>query len=245
MNDDLFLLSLLIGYLLGSINFARIITGKFAPVTNLDAITIEMEDGKNEKLAGFGAATASMVLGPRLGITIALLDMLKVILPMLVLRTMYPVDPYYLINGFGALLGHNWPIYYRFRGGRGMSVMLGSFLVLDWIGTPIAIIVGFILAFVFIGVPMLAYMLWLWLMIPWAIWRLGTPEAIFTIVMNIGFLVGIIPELKTIIRLKRTGRYEAYQEGLYKTSMRLRWMKEMTDRFWIFRRIINRERTEK
>ena len=235
MNDDLLLFSLLIGYLVGSINFARIITGKLAPGTNLDAITIEMEDGENETLAGFGAATASMVLGPRLGITIAILDMLKVILPMLGLRTVYPVDPYYLVAGFGALLGHNWPIYYRFRGGRGMSVMLGSFLVLDWFGTSAAIIVGFVLAFVIIGVPMLAYMLWLWLMIPWAIWRLGTPEVIFTIVMNIGFLVGIIPELKTMIRLKRTGRYEAYQEGLYKTSMRLRWMKEMTDKLWIFR----------
>ncbi|TFG07930.1 glycerol-3-phosphate acyltransferase [Candidatus Thorarchaeota archaeon] len=245
MNDDLILLSLLIGYLAGSINFARIITGKCAPEANLDAITIEMEDGENETLAGFGAATASMVLGPRLGITIAIFDILKVIIPMLALKNIYPADPFYLIAGFGGLLGHNWPIYYRFRGGRGMSVMLGSFLVLDWIGTPVAIFVGFVLAFVILGVPMLAYMLWLWLMIPWAIWRLGTPEVIFTIVMNIGFLVGIIPELKTIIRLKRTKRYELYSEGLYKTSMRLRWMKEMTDRFWIFRHVIERRKKNK
>jgi len=239
-------ISLLIGYLAGSINFARIVTGMVAPKTDLSAVTIKMESGdENEFLGGFGAGAASIVIGPKLGILTAIFDILKVVIPMLSLKYLYPGDPYDLISGFGGLLGHNWPIYYRFKGGRGMSIMLGSFLILDWSGTLLMLLSGSFLGFVMIGFPMLAYILWMWLMIPWTIWRFDTPEVIFVVGMNLVFLIGSIPEMRTMLRLKRAGKYEAYSEGLYKTSIRLRFMKQMTDRLWIFRPLVERRKKKK
>ena len=126
------LISLVIGYLLGSINFARIVTHLNSPDRDLDALATELiEGGEHEFLGGFGAATTGMVFGTKLGIATAFLDMLKVIIPMLLIKQFFPGDPYQLFVGFGGLLGHNWPIYYGFKGGRGMAVILGSFLVLD------------------------------------------------------------------------------------------------------------------
>ena len=241
MDYGLGFISLLIGYLAGSINFARITTRLFAPEVDLDAFTIKMDDGeKNEYLGGFGAGAARMVIGSKMGIVTALLDILKVVVPMLTIKLLYPNSPKYLIAGFGGLLGHVWPIYYRFKGGRGMSIMLGSFLVMDWAGVFWMMFLGFFLGFVFIGFPMLAYILWMWLMIPWAIWRLDTPEVIFAVVINLSFLIASIPEIKTMQRLKREGKYEAYSERVYGSSAPLGFMKKMTDRFWIFRPVFDR-----
>ena len=241
MDYGIGLISLVAGYLAGSINFARIITRWKAPEKNLEAVKIKMEAGEeNEYLGGIGPGAAGLVLGPKMGVAAAILDILKVVIPMLALKIYYLGDPYYLIAGFGGLLGHNWPIYYRFKGGRGVSILLGSFLVLDWVGTFAMLFLGFFLVTVFIGSPILSFVFWIWLMIPWAFWRLDTPQAIFVMVMNVFFLISTIPEMSSMLRLKRTGKYDTYSQSLYNAKSELRWMKEMTDRFWILRPIFNR-----
>ena len=36
------------------------------------------------------------------------------------------------LGGLFAVVGHNWPVYFRFKGGKGMSTSLGYLLVSDW-----------------------------------------------------------------------------------------------------------------
>lgn len=236
-------LALLIGYLAGSISFARIITRIFAPDKDLGELTIDMEDGEGQELVGvFGANATAMILGPKLGLTVAALDMLKVIVPMLVVKVLFPEYPYYLITSIGGLLGHNWPLYYRFRGGRGYAVIFGSFLVVQWYAPLLTTLTGLFLGMVLIGNPMIAYVLWLWLMIPWMIFFGSNWELIYVITIIAIFHIGTFPEMKTMFRLVRQGKYRAYVEAMYDSSPRWRLMKQMADRFWILKPIFNKNK---
>jgi len=70
------------------------------------------------------AVSATMIntqLGPRYGCLTRLLDMAKIGLPTLFLKVEYFNSPYYLIFAAFCTLGHIWPIYYGFRGGRGID----------------------------------------------------------------------------------------------------------------------------
>ena len=69
-----------------------------------------------------------------------------------------------------ATLGHIWPIYYRCKGGRGMSPILGGMVVVDWLGVIITQILGGIsdLAAKNLGLIVGAGLV---LMIPWTWFR--------------------------------------------------------------------------
>ena len=54
-----------------------------------------------------------------------------------------------LIAGFGAILGHNFPFYLKFRGGKGIASTLGIILMLDWQVALIAFAIGFVLVATF------------------------------------------------------------------------------------------------
>lgn len=82
-----------------------------------------------------GATNATRALGPRLGMGVLLLDVGKAALPVVVARQSFalgPDDPIGLAAvGIAAVLGHIFPIYLRFRGGKGVACALGVFLAID------------------------------------------------------------------------------------------------------------------
>jgi glycerol-3-phosphate acyltransferase PlsY len=171
-----------------------------------------------------------MVLGPRLGCTIAVLDMLKVAFPMLAFKLAYPDHPYFLILAVAGLVGHIWPVYHRFRGGRGLSVILGSLAVIDWLGALVVPTVGMVLGMTMVRSLSVAYLGWLWLIIPW-LW-LRTHDFAFVayaIAINFLFLVGTVPEIRTMIMYRREGKLDAYMEGLKESSPRWRGMSRIAD----------------
>jgi glycerol-3-phosphate acyltransferase PlsY len=53
-----------------------------------------------------------MKMGPKVGCTIGLLDILKVTLPVLVFRLLYPDQYYFLIVAIAGMVGHNWPVFH-------------------------------------------------------------------------------------------------------------------------------------
>jgi glycerol-3-phosphate acyltransferase PlsY len=243
MDFGLGFISFLIGYLSGSISFARILTKVLAPEADLGDLTIDMEDGQGQEPVGsYGANATAMILGPKIGLTVTALDMLKVILPMLVVKFLFPEYPYYLITSIGSLLGHNWPIYHKFRGGRGYAVIFGSLLVVQWYAILLTTLGGLFIGMVFFGSPMLCFFLWIWLMIPWMIYFGTSWELIYLIVVVLIFHLGTLPELIATIRLLRSGKYEAYVEALYDSSPPWQMMKKMADRLWILKPIFNRNK---
>ena len=46
-----------------------------------------------------------------------------------------------LYAGLGAVLGHNFPFYFKFKGGKGIATSIGAFLVINWWVSLIAFVV--------------------------------------------------------------------------------------------------------
>jgi glycerol-3-phosphate acyltransferase PlsY len=232
------LLAALVGYLCGSISFARLITRRFAPQADLRRLEVPIVGtGETELVDVVGANAASMVLGPRLGLAVALLDILKVVLPALAFRLNVPDQPYYLIASVAGLVGHNWPLYHRFRGGRGFSAILGGLLVVDWPAVLITPALGMLLGLLVFRNVFVAYICWLWLLVPWFWLRTEDPgHLLYALALNLVFHVATLPEIRTVARLRREGKWDAYVEGMMASSPRWRGMAKISQRLGIRRR---------
>lgn len=82
-----------------------------------------------------GATNAARALGPRLGMIVLLLDVAKAALPVVIAQQPFALGPDDSVGvavvAFAAVLGHIYPIYLGFRGGKGVACALGVFLAID------------------------------------------------------------------------------------------------------------------
>ncbi len=137
----------IISYLIGSVNFSIILSRAIS--------------GKDIRESGSGNAGATNMLrthGKKMGVITLLLDVVKGVVCVLiaVLFEKYLISsaqaqgnyeavsaltaaalPY--IAGVCVILGHNFPLYFKFKGGKGVATSLGVVLVLDW---KVGLIVG-------------------------------------------------------------------------------------------------------
>lgn len=195
------------GYLLGSISFARLIWKLVAPGQPVQGIALDIagceERVESDAISGTAVSTQ---LGTRYGCLTGIGDILKAALPALALRLYYPDAPYFMIAAAMALVGHNWPLYHRFRGGRGMSPMMGGFLVLDWIGTIVTSLVALVLGLGLFKSVLIAYTGGIWLMIPWVWFRTQDPARVLYVVFcDVVFILSMIPDIRGIVDRKRRG----------------------------------------
>ncbi|MEX1368108.1 MAG: glycerol-3-phosphate acyltransferase [Nannocystaceae bacterium] len=82
-----------------------------------------------------GATNATRALGARLGMVVLVLDVLKAALPVVLASQPFALGPDDQVAiaavGFAAVLGHIFPVYLGFRGGKGVACALGVFLAVD------------------------------------------------------------------------------------------------------------------
>ena len=231
MNPWIVVLAAVIGYLLGSISFARIIYRLVAPGEELTGMELDIE-GSDEKVrvSAVSGTAVSVKLGGKWGGITALLDILKALLPTLAFRLLYPGMPYHLVAATTALAGHNWPLYHRFQGGRGLSPLIGGFLGVDWLGTLVTNIVGMTFSLAVLKNVLLSYMLGIWLMIPWLWFRTrDLYHVIYAIVANLLFVVAMIPDFQGIIDRERRGVESDFAATMEMTPMG-RGIQKMVDR---------------
>ncbi|MCI8949994.1 MAG: glycerol-3-phosphate 1-O-acyltransferase PlsY [Lachnospiraceae bacterium] len=87
-----------------------------------------------------GTTNALRVLGKKAGLIVFIGDVLKALIPCLLTRLFLGNRPEYegvaylyaLYMGFGVILGHNFPFYMNFKGGKGIAAMAGLIASLDW-----------------------------------------------------------------------------------------------------------------
>lgn len=207
MNLWIVVLAAVVGYLLGSISFARIIYRLVAPGEELTGMELDIE-GSDEQIhvSAVSGTAVSTKLGGKWGGVTALLDILKALFPTLVFRLVYPGMPYHLVAATMALIGHNWPLYYRFKGGRGLSPLIGGFLAVDWLGTLVTNVLGMAFSLIVLKNVVLSYMLGIWLMIPWLWFRTkDVYTVIYAVAVNVLFVLAMIPEFRGMIDRKRRG----------------------------------------
>ncbi len=195
----------LIAYLLGSISFARMVGNKVVPDADLSATDLELPGGATIEYGGVSATSIGARTGPRWGIVVGVGDMAKAFIPTLAARLIWPDDSYHLIVAVFVMVGHNYPIFYKFKGGRGQSPLYGGLLAVDWLALPVTTVLG-VLAGLFVMRDMLiAYSLGQWLLIPWFAFLAGPPEVAYAVAINLLFTIAMIPELRSYLKMRRAG----------------------------------------
>ena len=110
-----------IAYLLGSISFGMIVA-KLAGGPNLREV-----GSKNT-----GATNVLRVMGVKIGFTVFVLDILKALIACIIGRVWMGLNGA-MVAGLAVVLGHNWPCFFQFKGGKGvastLAVMLMTFTV--------------------------------------------------------------------------------------------------------------------
>lgn len=148
-------------YLIGSIPFGIILAKLFGGV-----------DVRKAGSGNIGATNVARVAGPLPGILTLVLDGLKGVAAVwLAARFSNDSAMWMTIAGLSALLGHCFPVWLRFRGGKGVATAAGMFLALCWpaaLGAiGVFILVVLFSRFVSLGsvaaaaaMPLLVYLLW-------------------------------------------------------------------------------------
>ena len=112
---------IILSYLIGAIPFG-VIVGKLT--SGIDV--------RNHGSGSMGMTNVLRTVGARAGILVFLADMAKgavaVALAGLIIGPGYGM----VAGGVAAVIGHNWPVYVGFRGGRGVTTGFGALLVLSW-----------------------------------------------------------------------------------------------------------------
>jgi glycerol-3-phosphate acyltransferase PlsY len=126
-----FIFVAIMGYLVGAIPFALIIAKRMAGV-----------DISKRGSGNIGGTNVLRTVGYKAGAVAVILDLAKAIVPVTLARfiigdSLLPVAAFTLdwrwaqvITAFMVMLGHNWSIYIKFRGGKGAAVYYGSWFAI-------------------------------------------------------------------------------------------------------------------
>lgn len=139
-------LAIFLAYLAGSIPFGLLL-GKLAGV-----------DVRDSGSRNIGATNVTRLAGKKFGVFTLILDAAKGLLPMLVASGAGVAANTVLLCGAAAFVGHCYPVYLRFRGGKGVATALGVFLFLDLIAVAGGVVI-FVAALALSGYVSLGSML--------------------------------------------------------------------------------------
>ena len=123
----IYVLISIISYLIGSISFSVIFSRKFAGF-----------DVREKGSGNAGATNVLRTVGKEVALLTLLCDILKGVVAVLIAiiagNFWIDVDVELLkyLAGFFAILGHTFPIFFEFRGGKGVATALGILIMLNW-----------------------------------------------------------------------------------------------------------------
>jgi acyl phosphate:glycerol-3-phosphate acyltransferase len=158
------MLTVLLGYLAGSVPFAYLLARRA---------------GVDVRIAGSGNVGAANVLrttGTRRGALVMALDVAKGAVAVAVAHLANAGSATTAAAGAAAILGHVYPVWLRFHGGKGVAVAAGVFAMLTPVATLLAcaVFIGIVRATRYISLGSLAATIAL----PPAAWLTGAPEPV-------------------------------------------------------------------
>lgn len=127
------LIALVIGYLLGGIQTAIL-------YSRLKGMDIRQHGSGNA-----GATNTLRVLGKKAALIVFIGDLIKAILAVVICKILFP-DQALLVGlyaAIGAIIGHSYPVFFGFKGGKGIAVTVGAIYFID-------VRIGLIVSLVFI-----------------------------------------------------------------------------------------------
>lgn len=136
------LLIIILAYLIGSISIGYLFAKWFKGV-----------DIRKVGSGSAGATNISRLMGFKMAVLVLALDALKGYFAVYLAIVLYQQDLLagewvVLLAGLTVIAGHNWPLYFSFKGGRGAATMLGVFLAL----LPVPTLIVFAIVIIIIAV---------------------------------------------------------------------------------------------
>lgn len=195
-----YLIVILIGYLLGCLQWSYILSMK-----------IKKQDIRT--LGGGNAGASNMVVnyGWKIGVLVALLDIFKAIISIFIIKYLINISlldnnmVYLYLNGLFVILGHNFPFYMSFKGGKGTASTFGMLIAIDYrlgiIGFFVILIVTIITDYIALG----ALALVTFLIISTMYLNLGNPSILIAILITLLAIYKHIPNIKNILEKKEEG----------------------------------------
>jgi len=177
-------LIVVLGYFIGSIPTAHI-AGRILKRVDIRRIG----DGN------MGAANAFRQLGAKVGVAVGIIDAAKGAAAVLIAQAASLPLLVVLSTGVAAVIGHNWPVFLGFRGGRGESTTIGVLLAL--LTQPMLIIAGPAIAAHFILRDTTKAAAFIFVPLPLVCWWLGVSGALIAYSIGLPCLVGFTHFLRT------------------------------------------------
>jgi len=127
------IIAILIGYAFGIIQPAYILSKMVGKM-----------DIREHGSGNAGASNITAIMGWKYGFIVGLVDILKGIFAVLVVKWIYPDNPdLAYLSGIMAIIGHIFPFYMKFRGGKGVATLVGMMFGLNWkLGILFALLVA-------------------------------------------------------------------------------------------------------
>lgn len=199
-----YLIVIIIGYLFGCLQWSYILSKTFLKVD------IRTLGGGNA-----GASNTVISIGWKWGVLVAILDILKAIISILIIKYLFEIS--YLeenifllyLNGLFVILGHDFPFFMGFRGGKGAASLLGMLIGIDYRLGILGFLVIFLVTVVTDYIALGTLCLNLFLVLSAIYLKSGIASIIASLViMIIGFYLHI-PNIKSIIKKEEKGLREA------------------------------------
>ena len=139
-----YVIVLAVAYLMGSSNLAYFLS------------KLKKVDLKADGSGNLGASNATILLGWWSGILVGVHDIGKAALAVLLAEWIFPDLPFIgAVAGVASVMGHIFPFYLKFKGGKGFASFLGMTLALNWrlalIMMAVVVIVTVITDYIVIG----------------------------------------------------------------------------------------------
>lgn len=171
-----YFLMCVIGYLLGCSNLAVFLA---------KAKGVDLASGGS---GNPGASNATILMGWRAGVLVAVHDAGKALLAVVLARLLFPhADGIETVTGAACVLGHMFPVFLKFKGGKGFAAYIGMMLALNWkfalLVIAAVIIITIVLDYLVIGTTVTVISLPVYLAVTSAGWLAITAACLATVVI--------------------------------------------------------------
>ena len=174
----------ILSYLIGSI-----------PTAYIAGHLLKDRDIRQMGDSNVGARNAFQQLGAKAGIGVFFIDAGKGVLAILIAQLVSLPLAATLLTGVATVIGHNWPVFIGFRGGRGMSTTIGVLLMV--ITQPMLILTGPTLAALLVSRNTTKTGAVLFIPLPLVCWWLGMPALLISYSIALPCLIGFAHFLRT------------------------------------------------
>ena len=132
----MYIIIFILCYLFGNFN-AAYIYGKLTKKTDI----------RQHGSGNAGTTNAMRVMGIKAGLIVFILDFLKGLAAVFIAGILSDGEYAQAIAALAVIIGHNWPMFLKFKGGKGIATLIGAYTIIAPIPLLIALVIAFIIIY--------------------------------------------------------------------------------------------------